>query len=512
MRQARQLHQLFERLLASDDVAGRGRAFEQLLNGRLLLDGFSVHPNPKAAKPRQTDLVAVSNSQHFLIEAKWRKRKVDVADIGNLRDRLRRTPQDFIGCIFNMSDFTAGAIEEVESDRTREILLFSPAEVNSVFSDRVTIQELVTRKREALRIDGTVLFADPESDCAPATHRFPEPHRQLRMGEGTVPLVSFPSDNDDTTFFLEIPEIGSFETFASMTLRLDIYTANELANLLAVIENTVGLSENGCFRIQQLSHAWYGFGVNDFLEAIGNSEERYAEAKLRSPHHSEDLHYVDLAGSTLISLSSRQRVGDSTFLHGSELEIQLAGIPVDLSNLEELAKRTGNPQALIETISRSGLHSTHFRAGNVKLVPVQRMTTIDHGQEWVSGIVAKNPFSVSRMRRLGSQLGDFFPRHLAKPKYLLCAMDQWHPIHDEVSNLSVSSIFGIWIGHAPVLNVRCTWQDYIQRSSPKSDTEALLRGIPNNIGEEDRDVNRAVEALLNRIQPNPAGLKNAKPR
>lgn len=65
------------------------------------------------------------------------------------------------------------------------------------------------------------------------------------------------------------------------------------------------------------------FAATNFLDAIENWERRYSDARLKSPHHSEDLIFLDRSGGALIALTSRQRVGDSTFLHASELEIQL---------------------------------------------------------------------------------------------------------------------------------------------------------------------------------------------
>jgi hypothetical protein len=92
------------------------------------------------------------------------------------------------------------------------------------------------------------------------------------------------------------------------------------------------------------------------------------------------------------------------------------------------------------------------------------------------------------MKRLGAKLGDFFPRHLPETPFLICSMGDWYPNRDEVSKLFVTSIFGTWIGHVPVLHVRCTWDTYIERSEEESDTEALLRAIPAVVGEEDREI------------------------
>lgn len=512
MRQTGKTRKLFERLLESEDAAGRRPAFERVLGERLTDDGFTVHFNPRTARPRQTDLLAIREPQHFLIEEKWRKRSINVGDVDSLQMRLNRVPSDIVGCIFNMSGYGSGAIEQVERDRTREILLFNAAEINSIFADRLDVHELIRRKRETLRIEGRVWFDDPKPESSSRRKNFPPPCREFRTKTGAAPLVGFPSDNDETVFFLDIPETRGdrYICFDGTPAGHSPYRGTR--RCARNDSGHVGLSDEGTFSIQQLSHAWYGFGAQNFLDAIANWEQRYSKAKLKSPHHSEDLVFLDLSGRALIALTSRQRVGDSTFLHASELEIQLPGIPVDLSKFQELARKTGNPDALFQISLGSGLHSAHFKAGQIKLVPHSKIVRAYHGEEWVSGIVAKNPFTASRMKRLAGSLGEFFPQHLLEPKHLLCAVSDQYLLRDEVSNLSVRSVFGTWIGHVPVLNVRCTWEDHVLRSKETSVNESLLAEIPDTIEPEDEPVDQAVEALFDRLSPGAAKPAKIKRR
>ena len=232
------LKQKFEQLLAGKDPAKRGPHFEKLLAARLHLDGFQVHSNPKAATPRQTDLVARFDSHDYLIEAKWRKKKIDVDDIASLRDRLRRTPPDFIGCIFSMSDYTSHARQEVERDRTREILLFNAAEINAIFGSRLSTSDLLAKKRKALRIDASVLFATIDATHPDTT--FPRPRRFLHQGSRTVSSVSVPSRGEDTAFLLNSPDLGLSDTAALLELRLDIATVAELRAILDLLQRTLG--------------------------------------------------------------------------------------------------------------------------------------------------------------------------------------------------------------------------------------------------------------------------------
>jgi hypothetical protein len=178
---------------------------------------------------------------------------------------------------------------------------------------------------------------------------------------------------------------------------------------------------------------------------------------------------------------------------------------VDLSKIQGLARKMGNPGALFQTSSGNGLHSAHFKAGQVKLVPLWKIISSDHGEEWVSGIVAKNPFTANRIRRLAGNLGEFFPQHLPEPKYLLCAVSDWYPNRDEVSNFSVRSVYGTWIGHVPVLNVRCTWEEHVKRSKGTSVNQSLLAEIPDVIEPERRFRQSGIRGIIRSAQPRLAG-------
>lgn len=478
------LRKAFEALQGGDDAADRGRDFERLLHECLVNEGFKSYLNSKAATPRQTDIVATLDSQHLLIEAKWRGRNVGVGEIDDLRSRLNRTATDFVGCLFNMSDFSAGAVDEVTRDRSREILLFNAAEINSIFNGRTTIEALIRRKREALRLHATVYFLETDAKAGLPEWQFPSPSREFRSDkEVTMPYVSFATPHEATAFFLELPDVDASETFVSIDLHLDVQTVAELAEVFALIGRTVGLSAGGCFSIHQLHHAWHGFGVKGFLEAIEDLEQRYAAANLQSPHHSEDISYVDVSEGILIAVTARQRVGRPSFLFGSELEIQLAGIPVDLSKLQELCRKTGNTEARFKTHLGNGLHQARFVAGRVKLTPVHKIITVLQGEEWVTGVVAKNPFTLRRMKILAADFDELFFRALMGPKYLICAMDDWYPNSDQVTGLSVSKIFGVWAAHGRVLNVHCRWENEIRYPHEEIYFEEATKDVPDVIAE-----------------------------
>jgi hypothetical protein len=88
----------FEELLNESDQRRRGYHFEKWLREVLLRGGFEVHPNPRMAMPRQTDIHSKRDGKDSLNEAKFRRSPIDVADIDALRSRLKRTPHEITAC------------------------------------------------------------------------------------------------------------------------------------------------------------------------------------------------------------------------------------------------------------------------------------------------------------------------------------------------------------------------------------------------------------------------------
>ena len=336
-------------------------------------------------------------------------------------------------------------------------------------------------------MDAKVYFLDLAISPETAGPVFPITSQQLIDGSQTVPCFSFPTNGHDSSFFLEIPDICARNTSGSIELRLDLLSVQELSELLGLIGRTIGLSESGSFSIHQRSHSWHGFGVANFLDASRNWQQRYEIAGLKFPHHSEVLAYNDLSKGVLMSVTSQQRIGDSSFLHGSFLELQLAGIPVNMSPILELCRMTKNEDAVVDTRTDKHLHYAQLHHLKIGLKPTSKITTGHMGKEWVSGIVAKNPFKSRRiMNTLTKDLDKFFLRHLSEPEFLICEMDDHYLVTDEVTRPFISHIYGVWAGHMPLFNVHCAWDDFVRRTpEEEGDWDAILREVPDVIGDDD---------------------------
>src|ERR1700692_247936 len=87
----------FNRLRRMKDAQARGYRLQEFVGTLFTKRHFDVRLNSRAARPRQTDLVARKGNDVFVIESKWQGTSTDIDDLTSLRDRLERTAGLAIG-------------------------------------------------------------------------------------------------------------------------------------------------------------------------------------------------------------------------------------------------------------------------------------------------------------------------------------------------------------------------------------------------------------------------------
>ena len=470
------LEHAFDELLDEEDRQQRGYQFQRWLRDVLLRSGFEVHANPRTARPRQTDLYARRDTRDYLIEAKWQRSKIDIADIDALRSRIDRTPSDVIGCIFSLADYSESAIEAVTDRRDREILLFNAEEIQSLARSPALLPDLIDDKRENLRVHARVKFARREKDKIPSEIRLPTSDLRFWSGGSEVDSIRSGVENMDILFSLEhLDPIGNSDD-AEFGLRLDLDARHlpELGRALGTLHNHLGLSGAGTFAIHQTEVSWHGAGAANFLTTAASWKARYDASDVESFHHSEELYYVDEFSYGQLLLTARQRVGESVFLHGAEVEIRIGGIPVDREPLRELCRKMGNRDAFLKLCQRKYFDAVGFRYERIPLVPVGTIRSSRFGNDVaVCGIIAKNPFfrKESVLKKAGIKLGAQV-EHLRSVEFLCCALKDWHDVDDVADQYYLTDIQSKWLGPVLVVRPACTWKKLV--AGPHAD----LRGGP----------------------------------
>lgn len=475
------LRKTFLSLADAEDPQSRGIEFQDLLRQVLVESRFEVHQNPRVAKPRQSDLLATKDDLVFLIEAKWLTRKIDASDIDDLRARLQRTPVNVIGCLISMSEFAPTAVEAVEADRQREILLFRPGEVESLTLGK-TVDELIKRKRKTFRIDGKVWFAG-EKDKRVHGSRFPFPPSQRSLCASGFTGSSFfcRASNTDTVFTPHTLDFtwGTSAKGVELSLTPELETTADLREFLALLHNQLGLSDEGTFAISQTGCNWHGVGIQDFLKEAERWRERYNECNLDRPHHSEDLHYFGKCHTGLLLLTARQGVGGAKteHLHSCRLEIRLPGIPVDMRPFANVCEKVRETLPFFSILDESQSESVDLRNGESLDVLGEVVSSFEAGrdEDAVCGLLVKNPFFNRKSAIPQGQMKWSPFQFLDAPEYFVCDMSDWHDVGDVIDHYRLKRLEAMQMGGVVVVHPVCTWDNILkkQRGFRKASPEKL---------------------------------------
>lgn len=458
------------------DSHKRGREFERLLLRLFECNEFSVHYNPKAARPRQTDLIAQKENAALLVEAKWRKSKIGVNDIENLRARLRRVPSDIIGAMFSKSDYTASSVREAEADRSREILLFSPEEIDQMFRGQLNLNELIHLKRDHFRVQGRVWFYKQDASYGkpPKLRDCPD---LLKLGSACVESIRCESQLCKILFARSISDIGWADLGGqaiNLTLRLMLRNYGDLEKFLGKIDHLFGLSNYGSYMIQQTSTSWFGFGAAKFIKEISNWEDRYARGMLKNRHHTEDIAYFDQLKEGWIGVTAGHHVhvGRGPLFSSVECTIQLSGIPVDMTPYTQLCQETNNGDARFLHVGTSNYYSVRLAKerrlkvrGEILSDATADTTMVD---PTVTGLIVDNPFfKTSKIPKELLEYGSQSPFHyINRVEYLICYLADWHDYGDVMDYYFLRAVEGRWAAGIIVLTPLCTWHRILKRINP----------------------------------------------
>jgi hypothetical protein len=467
-------------------VPQRGKALEFEVVELFRKCGFRAHHDSDAAKPRQTDIVAQGQGQALLIEVKDRKRAVDVGDIDSLRARLARTTPDVVGMIFTTSSITKGAIKEIESDRTREVIVFVSNEIELLRAATARLPNLIAKKRSELRLNGRAWF---------------------RTGDGGEYLnvalpkssVDFTRDSNSTGYFcsatgfahsafsLDIPDTGwgiPGGEGVRLCLPLSLSTHDELHDLLGYLHDSFGLSSNGAFTIHQSGACWHGCGVRSFMVAAKDVWPRYRASPMTRVHHSEDLVYFDQLGNGWISLYLRQRVPDDDetgpvpYFFDTRLCIQMPGVPVDTAPYVGLCRYTGNEWADFRSVHERQTHTRRLKKPiELEVVGTAVRSYDDRARDrWVVGLIARNPFYRKKRLPLELEADDSTLHDLLQMELILCCLRDQIECGDEVDGYFLEGIETTEAEYAQIIRPFGTWNRLIKRvdGDPTGEKQALV--------------------------------------
>jgi len=288
------------------DPARRGRELERVTAQVFRREHFRVQLNPGTARPRQTDLIAIRSTDICLVEFKWRSDPVNIDDIDSLRSRLRRTVTHATGVMLSFHGFTEPARVEVLVNRAQPILLISGDELEKVAAERISLSDLLWRKRQALTVDGEVSLDEPARRTRKSLVRLPRTRREFLWPDGTrTTSVECGGGFGQFAFTQGLVDID-WASASGVGVTLDISpwvgNAGGLVGMLDHMANLGWVTDNACWSIQQTTRNWHGFGPAAFADALKHWRPR---VRTERAHHSEEIFYTDACDGASIPLPPR---------------------------------------------------------------------------------------------------------------------------------------------------------------------------------------------------------------
>ncbi len=140
-----ELHGDFLRLSAEKDAQKRGIMFEKFLNELFVV--FDLNPK-KSFKiiGEQIDGAFSFDSQDYLLEAKWQKAPIQACDLYNFGGKIAGKLKITLGLYISINGFSSESTK-VDSPVIKSMILMDGADLMAVLDNRITLKELLLRKR-----------------------------------------------------------------------------------------------------------------------------------------------------------------------------------------------------------------------------------------------------------------------------------------------------------------------------------------------------------------------------
>lgn len=418
------------------DRAKRGRLFENLVADLFRANHFEVRLNAGAARPRQTDLLAIRLSEVYLIECKWRSARADIDAIDSLRARLRRT-SGATGLMIGMAGFSGTAISDVADHRDQPVLLLSGDELRRLVGRPAALLDLLWRKRESLRVDGQAVVDEP---ARRQPRRKPlalpdSPTRFVSTAFQPSPVIEFGGGFGQLTFTHDLVDIDWVAAAGSgVTLDVPMPAVSE-RGVLDLLDKLAALgwaSSDARWSIHQSTTSWHGFGAAAFAAELPRWKQR---ADGPDMHHSEEFCYLDSCTGGFYTLTSNISAERTRWATQTVLSFQLQGIPLDVAPLLQLCRSIGvHDNLYFRPLAAKSTRVVHLPDWMTTVVaPDAHIVTpggdIDPHPEWVTGVVLPNPLRQPRWKDdpLRAE-ADLYS--LEEPESLICHLGEFHPASD----------------------------------------------------------------------------------
>jgi len=135
----------------------RGYALEGFLNR--LFETYDIEARgPFTGTGEQIDGAFTFEAFDYLLEAKWQKELTANADVSVLRDKVLRRIDNTLGLFVSFSGFQATVMDQSGRSGRELVLLMDGADLMTVLDQRITLRELLHRKKQHAARTGEIML------------------------------------------------------------------------------------------------------------------------------------------------------------------------------------------------------------------------------------------------------------------------------------------------------------------------------------------------------------------
>lgn len=143
--------------ITSQPPQQRGYSLEKLLNQLFALYDIDAKA-PFRVVGEQIDGAFTFDGTEFLFEARWRSEKASVSDFDSFEGKISRKLDNTLGLFLSVNGFGESALQVFSQSRPR-FFLMDGSDLSAVLEDRLSLPDLLTRKRQHAARTGEVFIS-----------------------------------------------------------------------------------------------------------------------------------------------------------------------------------------------------------------------------------------------------------------------------------------------------------------------------------------------------------------
>lgn len=152
-----ELKTLLYQLIGETDHQKRGYALESLLNQLFAVFDIDAKSSFKITG-EQIDGAFTFDGTEFLFEAKWQKESCGLSDLDSFSGKIGRKLDNTLGVFLSVNGFQRSAVETFTQNRP-SLFLMDGSDLSAVLEDRISLPDLLTRKRQHASRKGEVFIS-----------------------------------------------------------------------------------------------------------------------------------------------------------------------------------------------------------------------------------------------------------------------------------------------------------------------------------------------------------------